>query len=215
MAQRLQGLRYEASRRDGFGIGLRLPFWPMFGWRPQRAMSRVSAFRGRVLLRAFWRLTRLLGDIGGGASKMPGALDRTLRPVACGAVSVPLDFRSAGYLGFRYPSDRLPPWNVLTTGRPDALGVHPVASAVERGLADLMGCERRCWRPPPCTCLPTCSVICRPGTRRSTSMRVLSHRRCVPGAGGHPGRPRRRLSSFRSRRPRRCLGDASGAGHWW
>lgn len=104
-------------------------------------MSRVSAFRRRVLLRAFWRLTRLLGDIGGGASKMPGALDRTLRPVACGAVSVPLDFRSAGYLGFRYPSDRLPPWNVLTTGRPDALGVHPAASAVERGLADLMGCE--------------------------------------------------------------------------
>ena len=73
--------------------------------------------------------------------KMLGARDGPRRHVARGAVSVPLDFRSAGYLGFRYPSDRLPPWNVLTTGRPDALGAHPAASAVERGLADLMGCE--------------------------------------------------------------------------
>jgi 8-amino-7-oxononanoate synthase len=47
------------------------------------------------------------------------------------------DFTSALYLGIGHPSHRLPPWDVLTTGRPAALGEVAGAQRLGRRLARL------------------------------------------------------------------------------
>ncbi|UJW34505.1 aminotransferase class I/II-fold pyridoxal phosphate-dependent enzyme [Saccharothrix sp. AJ9571] len=52
------------------------------------------------------------------------------------------DFTSSLYLGMRHASTELPGWSALTTGRPAALGVPPVAEGVAKALAELQGTER-------------------------------------------------------------------------
>jgi 8-amino-7-oxononanoate synthase len=52
------------------------------------------------------------------------------------------DFTSALYLGFRHGSGSLRGWSSLTTGKPSALEETPGAEALERELAELVGCER-------------------------------------------------------------------------
>jgi 8-amino-7-oxononanoate synthase len=52
------------------------------------------------------------------------------------------DFTSSLYLDMRHPSDGLPGWAALTTGRPAALGTDPGASPVAVTLATLVGAER-------------------------------------------------------------------------
>ena len=52
------------------------------------------------------------------------------------------DFTSSLYLGMRHPSDALPGWAALTTGRPAVLGQPPGADAVATELAGLVGAER-------------------------------------------------------------------------
>jgi len=52
------------------------------------------------------------------------------------------NFTSSLYLDMRHPSDALPGWPVLTTGRPAVLGQPPGADAVAARLAALAGAER-------------------------------------------------------------------------
>jgi 8-amino-7-oxononanoate synthase len=51
-------------------------------------------------------------------------------------------FTSALYLGLDHASRSLPEWDRLTLGKPAALEAPPGARRVERGLAELIGCER-------------------------------------------------------------------------
>ncbi|MGC7100380.1 aminotransferase class I/II-fold pyridoxal phosphate-dependent enzyme [Amycolatopsis lurida] len=51
------------------------------------------------------------------------------------------DFTSSLYLGMRHASTELPGWSALTTGRPAALGLPPVADGVAKALAELQGTE--------------------------------------------------------------------------
>lgn len=58
-----------------------------------------------------------------------------------------LDFTSALYLGFGHASGSLRPWAKLTTGAPAAFKAPPGATAVQRSLAMLIGCERASLAP--------------------------------------------------------------------
>lgn len=53
-----------------------------------------------------------------------------------------LDFTSALYLGLQHPSSSLPAWSQLSLGKPAALEEPPHTAEVERGFAELMGCDR-------------------------------------------------------------------------
>ena len=53
-----------------------------------------------------------------------------------------LDFTSALYLGLQHPSSSLPAWSRLSLGKPAALEELPQTSEVERGFAELVGCDR-------------------------------------------------------------------------
>jgi len=51
-------------------------------------------------------------------------------------------FTSALYLGLDHASRSLPEWDRLTLGKPAALEAPPGSNRVEKGLAELIGCER-------------------------------------------------------------------------
>jgi 8-amino-7-oxononanoate synthase len=51
------------------------------------------------------------------------------------------DFTSSLYLGMGHPSTQLPPWQMLTTGRPAVLGRPALSTDVASALADLIGTE--------------------------------------------------------------------------